>query len=122
MASTDQTTTLPFSLAGLTQLSASQIVAAMAALALTIALIVGAWMWSKNVEYSVLFSNISERDGGQIIASLQQMNVPYKFSEGGGAILVPASQVHDARLKLASQGLPKGGLVGFEVMETQKLG
>lgn len=122
MASTDQTTTLPFSLAGLTQLSAAQIVAAMAGVALTIALIVGAWMWSKNVEYSVLFSNISERDGGQIIASLQQMNVPYKFSEGGGAILVPASQVHDARLKLASQGLPKGGLVGFEVMETQKLG
>ncbi|MFA7269793.1 MAG: flagellar basal-body MS-ring/collar protein FliF [Sterolibacterium sp.] len=122
MASTDQTTTLPFSFAGLNQLSASQLVIAMAGVALTIAIIVGTWMWSKNVEYSVLFSNISERDGGQIIASLQQMNVPYKFSEGGGAILVPASQVHDARLKLASQGLPKGGLVGFEVMETQKLG
>jgi flagellar M-ring protein FliF len=30
--------------------------------------------------------------------------------------------VHDTRLKLASQGLPKGGLVGFELMETQKLG
>ncbi|MDD5176122.1 MAG: flagellar basal-body MS-ring/collar protein FliF [Sterolibacterium sp.] len=122
MASTDQTTTLPFSFAGLNQLSAAQIIGALASLAFIIAVLVGTWMWSRNVEYSVLFSNISERDGGQIIASLQQMNVPYKFSEGGGAILVPASQVHDARLKLASQGLPKGGLVGFEVMETQKLG
>jgi flagellar M-ring protein FliF len=50
------------------------------------------------------------------------MNVPYKFAEGGSAILVPAAQVHEARLKLASQGLPKGGGVGFELMENQKLG
>jgi flagellar M-ring protein FliF len=122
MASTEQTTTLPYSFAGLSQLPASQIIMLLAGVAMSVAMIVGVWMWSKNVEYSVLFSNISERDGGQIIASLSQMNVPYKFSEGGGAILVPATQVHDARLKLASQGLPKGGLVGFEVMETQKLG
>ncbi|MCX7175126.1 MAG: flagellar basal-body MS-ring/collar protein FliF [Proteobacteria bacterium] len=122
MASAEQTFTLPFSLEALTSLSPAQKIGAMASVAFGIALLVGAWMWSKSVDYSVLFSNISERDGGQIIVSLQQMNVPYKFSESGGAILVPASQVHDARLKLASQGLPKGGLVGFEVMETQKLG
>ncbi len=57
-----------------------------------------------------------------MIAALQTMNVPYRFAEGGGAILVPAEQVHDARLKLAAQGLPKGGNVGFELMENQKLG
>jgi flagellar M-ring protein FliF len=50
------------------------------------------------------------------------MNVPFKFSESGGAILVPQQQVHELRMRLASQGLPKGGLVGFELMETQKLG
>src|ERR1035437_3651101 len=80
------------------------------------------WMWSQQPDYRVLFSNFSDRDGGAIVASLQQMNIPYKFAEGGGAILVPAAQVHDARLKLASQGLPKGGNVGFELMENQKLG
>ncbi|SCY07627.1 flagellar M-ring protein FliF [Nitrosospira sp. Nl5] len=87
-----------------------------------IALLAGGWMWSQAPDYRVLFSNVSDRDGGAIVASLQQMNVPYKFAEGGGAILVPASEVHDARLKLASQGLPKGGLVGFELMENQKFG
>ena len=122
MASAEQTFALPFSLEALNSLSPGQKIGAMVSVAFAVALLVGAWMWSKSVDYSVLFSNISERDGGQIIVSLQQMNVPYKFSESGGAILVPASQVHDARLKLASQGLPKGGLVGFEVMETQKLG
>jgi flagellar M-ring protein FliF len=72
-----------------------------------IALLAGGWMWSRTPDYKVLFSNVSDRDGGAIIASLQQMNIPYKFAEGGGAILVPASEVHDARLKLASQGLPR---------------
>lgn len=80
------------------------------------------WMWSQQPEYRVLFSNFSDRDGGAIVASLQQQNIPYKFADGGGAILVPADQVYDARLKLASQGLPKGGSVGFELMENQKLG
>lgn len=90
--------------------------------ALTVALMAGVWMWSQQPDYRVLFSNFSDRDGGAIVASLQQLNIPYKYAEGGGAILVPADKVHDARLKLASQGLPKGGNVGFELMENQKLG
>ncbi|MFZ6709033.1 flagellar basal-body MS-ring/collar protein FliF [Undibacterium sp. TC9W] len=90
--------------------------------AITIAIMVGVWLWSQQPDYKVLFSNFNDRDGGAIVASLQQLNIPYKYSEGGNAILVPANQVHDARLKLASQGLPKGGNVGFELMENQKLG
>lgn len=93
-----------------------------AAAAAIVAVMAGVWMWSQAPEYRILFSNFSDRDGGAIVASLAQMNIPYKFAEGGGAILVPASQVYDARLKLASQGLPKGGGVGFELMENQKLG
>ncbi len=122
MADSAQTANLPFSLETLNQLTPNQKLGGLVAVALAIAVLVGVWTWSRNVEYSILFSNISDRDGGQIVASLQQMNIPYKFSEGGGAVLVPAAQVHDVRLRLASQGLPKGGLVGFEVMETQKLG
>jgi len=77
---------------------------------------------SSKSDYRVLFSNINEADGSQIIASLTQMNVPYKFTPGGGAILVPEKMVYETRLKLAGQGLPKSGYVGFEVLENQKLG
>lgn len=91
-------------------------------IAAVLAVMAAVWMWSQQPEYRVLFSNFSDRDGGAITASLDQMAIPYKFSDGGSAILVPAEQVHDARLKLASQGLPKGGNVGFELMENQKLG
>ncbi|MBC3861736.1 flagellar M-ring protein FliF [Undibacterium jejuense] len=90
--------------------------------ALILAIMVGIWLWSQQPDYRVLFSNFNDKDGGAIVASLQQMNVPYKYSDSGTAILVPANQVHDARLKLATQGLPKGGNVGFELMENQKLG
>jgi flagellar M-ring protein FliF len=91
-------------------------------IAAVLAIMAGIWMWSQQPEYRVLFANFSDRDGGAITGALDQMNVKYKFAEGGGAILVAAEQVHDIRLKLASQGLPKGGNVGFELMENQKLG
>ncbi|MDY7575000.1 flagellar basal-body MS-ring/collar protein FliF [Actimicrobium sp. CCI2.3] len=90
--------------------------------AIVLAVMAGVWMWSQQPEYRVLFSNFSDRDGGAIVTQLQQMNVPYKFAEGGGAIMVPAEQVHDTRLRIAAMGLPKGGNVGFELMENQKLG
>jgi len=87
-----------------------------------IAMIVTAMLWGMQPDYRVLFSNISDKDGGAIVAQLSQMNVPYRYSEGGGALLVPADKVHEARLKLASQGLPRGGNVGFEVLDGQKFG
>jgi flagellar M-ring protein FliF len=113
-------TTLAQRLAGL---SSQQKIGLMVAAAAAIALVIGMWMWGTQApEYRVLYSNLSDRDGGAIIDSLQQQNIPYKFSEGGGALLVPANVVHEARLHLASQGLPKGSLAGFELMENQKFG
>ena len=95
----------------------------MFATAAIIALLIGAWMWSQTPDYRVLYANISDdQDGGAVINALQQMNVPYKFDRGGSTIMVPGNQVHEVRLRLASQGLPKGGLTGFELMENQKFG
>ncbi|MTV41874.1 flagellar basal-body MS-ring/collar protein FliF [Duganella radicis] len=87
-----------------------------------VAILIGLYLWNKPPEYAVLFSNYTDRDGGAITAELDKMQVKHKFSDNGTAILVPADQVHDIRLKLAAQGLPKGGNVGFELMENQKLG
>ena len=89
--------------------------------ALVAAIAVGV-MWSRAPDYKVLYSNLSERDGGAVIQSLQQMNVPYKFAEGGGAVMVPADKVAETRLRLASQGLPKSGTTGMELMDNQKFG
>ena len=104
------------------RLTAGQKMGLGVALAALVALVTGLWLWGAAPDYRVLYSNLSDRDGGAIIDSLQQMNVPYKFAEGGGVLMVPADQVHEVRLHLAGQGLPKGGTVGFELMENEKFG
>ncbi|VFS18102.1 flagellar M-ring protein [Escherichia coli] len=58
----------------------------------------------------------------QLSDQLTQMNIPYRFSEASGAIEVPADKVHELRLRLAQQGLPKGGAVGFELLDQEKFG
>jgi len=92
-----------------------------AVVAASLALIIGLYLWSSAPDYKVLFSNLPERDAGAVTATLQQMNVPYK-TEANGTLMVPSDQVYDLRFKLAAQGIPKGGAVGFELMDSPKLG
>ncbi|MBS1230284.1 MAG: flagellar M-ring protein FliF [Proteobacteria bacterium] len=106
----------------LARLNNQQKIILMVAIAAVIAILVASNSWLKQSDYRILFSNISERDGGAIIAALEQLNIPYRFSESGGAILIPSAKVNETRLRLATQGLPKGGGVGFELMENQKFG
>lgn len=113
---------LPKALPWLEQLRANPRLPIMIGASAAVAAVAALLLWSRAPDYGVLYSNLSDRDGGAIIASLQQMNIPYKFAEGGGALLVAANKVPEARLRLASQGLPKGGTVGFELMDSQKFG
>ena len=118
---------LPQSLVGLQNrikaLNPQQRLILSAAVLLVIAVLVFVSVSGKSKDdYRILFSSINERDGAAIVAALQQMNVPYKFTEGGAAILVPESAVYETRLRLAGQGLPKAGNVGFELLENQKMG
>ncbi|WP_334107088.1 flagellar basal-body MS-ring/collar protein FliF [Methylobacillus sp.] len=117
----EATTTEPAGAFNLRALLDNKLLLALAAAAV-VALMVVFWLWSQKPEYRVLFSSYSDKDGGAIVAALEQMNVPYKVAEGGSAIMVPANNVHDIRLKLAAQGLPKGGNIGFELLENQKFG
>jgi flagellar M-ring protein FliF len=93
----------------------------MVGVAALFAIIVGTLLWSQQPDWKVLFSNLPEKDGGAIVASLEQQNIPHKFNDRG-SLMVPSDRVHDVRLKLAAQGLPRGGMVGFELMENQKFG
>ncbi|WNY86551.1 flagellar basal-body MS-ring/collar protein FliF [Leclercia adecarboxylata] len=94
------------------------IVAGAAAIAIVVAMV----LWAKQPDYRTLFSNLSDQDGGAIVTQLTQMNVPYRFADNGGALEVPADKVHELRLRLAQQGLPKGGAVGFELLDQEKFG
>ena len=78
-------------------------------------------LWSGSGDFRPLYANLSDKDGGAVLAQLTQMNVPYRLGDGG-TVLVPAAQLHDVRLKLASAGLPKGSVAGFEQMDSARYG
>jgi flagellar M-ring protein FliF len=113
---------LPALARGFLQLSNARKIGLGVGLAAVAAIVWVLYLYSSAPEYRVLFANVSDKDGGAVIAALSQMNVPYRMADGGGAILVPAGLVYETRLKLASQGLPRGGGVGFELLEAQKFG
>lgn len=94
----------------------------MVAGAAAVAILVAMVLWAKSPDYRTLFSNLSDQDGGAIVTQLTQMNVPYRFADNGGALEVPADKVHELRLRLAQLGLPKGGAVGFELLDQEKFG
>ncbi|MDC0724647.1 flagellar basal-body MS-ring/collar protein FliF [Phytobacter diazotrophicus] len=110
------------SLEWLNRLRANPKIPLMVAAAAAVAIVVAMVLWAKSPDYRTLYSNLSDQDGGAIVTQLTQMNVPYRFSDNGGAIEVPADKVHELRLRLAQQGLPKGGAVGFELLDQEKFG
>lgn len=105
----------------LTRLDPAQRFRILSAIFLVMALFAGGFFLSRQVDWKILYVNLSDKDGGSVIAQLSQMNIAYKHSEGG-AILVPADKVHEIRLRLATQGLPKGSGVGYELMDNSRFG
>lgn len=106
----------------LARLRANPKIPLLIAAAAAIAIIVALMLWAKSPDYRVLYSNLSDRDGGDIVTQLTQLNIPYRFADHGGALLIPADKVHETRLRLAQQSLPKGGAVGFELLDQEKFG
>lgn len=73
---------------------------------------------------STLYNNITLEDSGEIVAELEKMNIPYELAAGGKQILVQTDRVEQARVSLATLGLPsEGSMVGYEIFdETEALG
>lgn len=91
------------------------------ALAGAVALGVSVAFWAQTPNYALLYGNLSEKDSGGVLDALTKSNIPYKIDSASGAIMVPAKQVHEARIKLAGQGLPHGTSVGFEIMDDKPM-
>ncbi|MEY6431907.1 flagellar basal-body MS-ring/collar protein FliF [Thioalkalicoccus limnaeus] len=91
----------------------------MLGLALSVAIGVAVVLWSQEPVYRPLFSNLSPMDASEVVAALQERRVPYRVDEHSGAVLVPAGGMHETRIALAAAGLPRGGGVGFELLDGQ---
>lgn len=105
---------------GFNKLSIVRQIGLMVGLAASVAIGFAVVLWSQKPEQRVLFSNLSFSDANQIIEQLRLYNVPYKFDADGRAILVPDEYVHQARLKLASEGFTADKTVGFEILDKEQ--
>ena len=93
------------------------------AIAASVAVGVYVMMWSQTPNYSLLYGSLSSQDIGQVLDSLSKANIPYRVDETSGAVLVPSAKVHEARIKLAGEGLPKSANAGYGMLnEEQGLG
>ena len=79
-------------------------------------------IWSGRTEYSLLYGNLDPVEAGKVTQSLDESNIEYKISGGGGSIYVPRGEVHQMRMKLATQGIPKGEGMGYELLDKNTLG
>ncbi len=98
-------------------LPASKKVSIVAVLAVLIAGFATMFFWVKTVDYQLLYTNLSSEDAGKIVLKLKEQRIQYELTGGGSAIMVPADKVYELRLSLASEGLPMGGHVGFEIFD-----
>ncbi|MHB1186510.1 flagellar basal-body MS-ring/collar protein FliF [Thiobacillus sp.] len=74
---------------------------------LPLAALAAAYLWFNPPVYRVLYTQLSDRSGGEVITALDQLDIPYRLSAADGTIEVPAGQLHAARYRLAARGLPK---------------
>lgn len=103
-------------------LTQGQKVAAMVLLTVTIGSIIAMSFWIKTPDLQLLYANLNEQDASTIVDKLKNQKIPYELSNQGRTIRVPANQVHEIRLKMASEGLPEGSDVGLEIFDKTALG
>ena len=106
----------------LSKFSINQRMIILVALAGSIAGLIAITLWTQQPDMQVLFTNLNPEDAAGIVDKLKETKVPYETTGGGTTVLVPSAQVHELRLQLATQGLPHGGGVGFEIFDRSSIG
>lgn len=77
---------------------------------------------ANRTDFRPLFTNLTAEDAGEIVKKLKDAKTPYQITADGKGILVPAEKVYELRLTMASEGLPQGGGVGFEIFDRKNFG
>ncbi|MCL1981022.1 MAG: flagellar M-ring protein FliF [Proteobacteria bacterium] len=94
-------------------------IALAAAAALTLAMFALIIIQARTADYQLLYGNLADSDASAVVDWLKGQNIPYQLDNNGHSILIPAKNVHETRLSLASLGLPQGSGVGFEIFDKQ---
>lgn len=102
---------------GFSELSLGKQITILVGIAASIAIGFMVVLWSKKPDYVPLYANLDPREASQIIDALQKHSIPNKYEAANGGVMVPVGQVDEVRMKLAAEGLPRGGSLGFELLD-----
>jgi len=86
----------------------------------SIAIGYGVIQWAAKPGYSALYTGLEARDASEVVDALQAAAIPYKLDGATGMVMVESGRVHEARLKMASQGLPRGAGIGIEILQQEQ--
>ncbi len=78
--------------------------------------------WLGRENFTLLYSNLAPEESARVIEILQKRNVDYRVTGGGNGIMVPAASVSELKVMMAGEGLPTGGVTGYELFDDQGLG
>ena len=78
--------------------------------------------WAGKPEFYPLYTNLDANDAGIILSRLKDQKIPYQLASNGSTVLIPQERIYETRMALASEGLPQGGNIGFELFDNTKLG
>ncbi|MEX2355550.1 MAG: flagellar basal-body MS-ring/collar protein FliF [Thermaerobacterales bacterium] len=73
-------------------------------------------------DYGPLFAELGPDDAAAMVMQLEERGIPFKLSGQGTTIMVPTGEIYRTRLLLAGEGLPRGGVVGMEVLDRFQFG
>ena len=119
----DPTAVLGQLIASYARLPLSQKVAFPVLIMASVAGIVFVSNWATAPDYTVLYSDLEPGDSAAVVERLKTQKVKYQVRADGGTIAIsPPELVHELRISLAAEGIPKGGVVGFEIFDTTNLG
>ena len=102
---------------GFQRLPALRQVGLMIGLAASVALGVAVVLWSQKPPYTMLYTNLSNKDAGEVVDALQKSGIAFEVDQKTGAVMVASNQLHKARMQLAQDGLPQGNSMGFEILQ-----
>ena len=102
---------------GLKDLPAVRQLALLVGLALAVAGGIALFTWSQQPNYVPVYPGLAEKDSGEVAEALRSAGLPFRLDPAGGSVTVPGDKVYEARMRLASQGLPKGSAMGYEMIQ-----
>lgn len=125
-ANTPQTTEQPAKpafaglavLDNLSQMPALRQVALLVGLAASVAIGFAVVLWSQEPDYRPLYASLAGLDATQVVETLSTAGISYRVEPNSGALLVKASDLANARLRLATAGVtPTDNSIGFEILD-----